>query len=47
MQCAWKFDAEEEETTSVEKNDQPHYELVDDDLQHQGTMTIIKINACN
>jgi len=47
MQCAWKFDAEEEEPTSIENNDQPHYELVDDDLQNQGTMTIIKINACN
>jgi len=45
MQCAWNFDAEEEEPTSIEKNDQSQYELVDDDLQHQGTftMTIMEI----
>ena len=46
MQYAWNFDAEEDVPTSIENNDQPHYELVDDDLQHQGTMTIIKIYVC-
>jgi len=49
MQCAWNFEAKEEEPISIEKNDQPHYELVDDDLQHEGTftMTIMKMYACN
>ena len=47
MQYAWDLDAEEEEPTSIEMNDQPHYELVDDDLQHQGTMTLLKIYVCN
>ena len=46
MQRAWYFDTEEEEPTSIEKNDQPHYELVDDDLQNQGTITIINIYVC-
>ena len=47
MQYAWNFDAEEEVPTSIENNDQPHYELVDDDLQHQGTMINMKMYACN
>jgi len=45
MQYACTLDAEGEERTSIEMNDQPHYELVDDD--HQGTMTILKMSACN
>ena len=45
MQYAWNLDAEREEPTSIELNDQPHYELVDD--EHQGTMTILKMYVCN
>jgi len=40
MQYAWNFDVEGEDPTSIEKKDQPHYELVDDDLQHQGTLIL-------
>jgi len=47
MQYAWNLDAEGEEPTSIAMNDQPHYELVDDDLQNQGTMTILKMCVCN
>jgi len=45
MQYAWNLDAEGEEPTSIELNDQPHYEIVDD--EHQGTMTILKMYVCN
>ena len=45
MQYTWTLDAEGEERTSIEMNDQPHYEIVDD--EHQGTMTFLKIYVFN